>query len=68
MPLFFVLGLSVSCSCCQHCGAFLNVLVSVFLIGCVKSSYKSAVNERRLQGRCQITNNLGRQCVDTRGL
>jgi len=68
MPLFFVLGLSVSGSCCQNRGAFLNVLVSVFLFGCVKSSYMSAVNEPRLQERCQITNNSGRQCVGPRGL
>ena len=37
VPGFCVLGLSVSGSCCQHCVAFPNVLVSVFLIGCVKS-------------------------------
>jgi len=69
MLLFCVLGLSVSGSCCQHCVAFLNVLVSVFLIGCVRSKvYMSAVNERRLQERCQITNNSSRQCVGPRGL
>jgi len=28
----------------------------------------SAVNERRLEERCQITNNSGRQCVGPRGL
>lgn len=36
MPLFFVLDLSVSCSCCQHCGTFLNVLVSVFLLAVLR--------------------------------
>jgi hypothetical protein len=48
VQLLNVLGLSVSGSCSQHCVAYLNVLLSVVLIGCVKSRCMSAVNEHKI--------------------